>query len=339
LDTAPEFAPRKLAGSVDELLDGAERIGSHVPDDARSSAIFERVVIDGERCIVKYVHVDHDFMMRVTGDLGCLPRRVFVSGIVDAVPNGIDHATLGAAPWGRNGWGAALLMRDVSADLVPIGDDPVREEQHAGFLDAIAALSASLWGWKDTLGLLPHRSRWSFFGTPQLDGERALGFPEAVPKIAYEGWQRFAARVPADTAAAIDELRRDPAPLSDALLATPQTFLHGDWKMGNLGTGPDGRVILLDWAYPGRGPVCHELAWYLALNRARLPVGHTKESTIDELRAALERHRVDTNGWWDRQLALCLLGATVQFGWEKAYGDDAELGWWVDAAREGLCHL
>ena len=52
-------------------------------------------------------------------------------------------------------------------------------------------------------------------------------------------------------------------------------------------------MILLDWAYPGEGPVAHELAWYLALNRARLPVGHSKESTIDDLRSALERRGVD----------------------------------------------
>jgi hypothetical protein len=27
------------------------------------------------------------------------------------------------------------------------------------------------------------------------------------------------------------------------------------------------------------------------------------------------------------------------FGWEKAYGDDAELSWWCDAAREGARFL
>ena len=33
--------------------------------------------------------------------------------------------------------------------------------------------------------------------------------------------------------------------------------------------------------------------------------------------------------WWDRQLALCLLGAMVLFGWEKALGGyDEELAWW-----------
>jgi hypothetical protein len=255
---------------------------------------------------------------------------------MDAAPDVVDHATLGVAPWGPNGWGGALLMRDVGEDLVPIGDDPVPEEHHLAFVDAIAGLAARLWGWEDDLELLPHRLRWAWFGDDQLAGERDLGWPEAVPRIAAEGWERFTARAMADVAGPVHELRRDPTPLSVALATTPQTFLHGDWKFGNLGVGRNGRVILLDWAYPGQGPVCHELAWYLALNRARLPVGHTKETTIDAMRAALERNGIDTGGWWDRQLGLCLLGAVVQFGWEKAYGDDDELEWWLDAARQGL---
>ena len=55
----------------------------------------------------------------------------------------------------------------------------------------------------------------------------------------------------------------------------------------------------------------------------------------DPFRAALEGHGVATADWWERQLGLCLLGAVVQFGWEKAYGEDDELGWWLDAARAG----
>jgi hypothetical protein len=331
--------PRPVAGSVDELLAGAVRSGSFRPDDARSSASFERVVVDGEACVVKYVHPRSDFTMRVTGDIGCRPRRVWEAGLMDVAAASIDHATLGVAPWGPNGWGAALLMRDVSDELVPIGGDPVPERDHLAFLDAMAALTSSMWGWDDTLGLLPHRLRWSMFGTPQLEGEAALGWPEDVPRIAHEGWQRFATRAPADVVAAVDALRRDTTPLSDALLTTPQTFLHGDWKMGNMGIAGDGRVVLIDWAYPGRGPACHELVWYLALNRDRIPRGHTKESTIDDYRAALVARGIDTDPWWTTQLDLCLLGVLVLFGWEKALGDDDELGWWVEAARPGLCRL
>jgi hypothetical protein len=131
----------------------------------------------------------------------------------------------------------------------------------------------------------------------------------------------------------VGELRRAPWRLAEALGATPSTLLQGDWKLGNLGTRPDGRTILLDWAYPGEGPACHDLAWYLALNRARLP--ETKADAIGRFRRELQRRGVSTGGWWERQLGLCLLGALVQFGWEKALGDVDELGWWVDAARDG----
>jgi hypothetical protein len=336
-----ELLPRPVAASVEELLDGAVRLGDHRPEDARSGAQFERVVIDGQPCVVKYVHLDNDFTMRVSGDVGCRPLRVWAAGLMDLAPDLIDHAHLGAAPWGRNGWGGALLMRDLSDELVPVSDDPVPEDQHLGFLDACAGLAARSWGWEDDLGFLPHRLRWAWFGVAQLEGEAALGFPEAVPRIAVEGWQRFPGLVPTDVAEGIALLRRDTAPLSNAVLTTPQCFVHGDWKFGNLGTARDGRTVLIDWAYPGCGPVCHELVWYLAVNRARLPI--SKEATIDAFRAALERHGVDTDGWWERQLDLCLLGGLVEFGWEKSLGDSAdeqaELAWWVDAARQGLARL
>ena len=47
------------------------------------------------------------------------------------------------------------------------------------------------------------------------------------------------------------------------------------------------------------------------------------------------KHKASTpRPWWDRQLALCLLGALVQFGWEKALGGyDEELAWWEDRRR------
>ena len=34
--------------------------------------------------------------------------------------------------------------------------------------------------------------------------------------------------------------------------------------------------------------------------------------------------------------ALTLLGAMVQFGWEKALGTDIELDWWIDNAMTGV---
>ena len=333
---------RRLARSVDELLAGAERREAYANPDGRSSARFERVWIGGAPHVVKYTHLDDDFAMRVSGDLAARPARAWAAGLLDAAPTHIDHATVGAAlGHGRNGWGAALLMRDVSDDLLPLGDGTIPAAHHAAFLDGLAAFCAATWGWHDDPvtgpGLLPYAARWTWFGHAALDAERRLGWPERVPRLAADGWERFAARAPEALVQLIDDLRGDPAPLVAALQETPSCLLHGDVKASNMGRAADGRVVLIDWAYVGEGPACHELAWHLALDRARLPV--SKEATMEAFRSALAGHGVATDGWWERQLPLCLLGTVVQFGWEKAFGDDDELAWWCDAARPGAALL
>jgi thiamine kinase-like enzyme len=200
-------------------------------------------------------------------------------------------------------------------------------------LDSLALLSARMWGWHDDIGLVPLGSRLSWFGHASLEVEAELGWPVPVPEIAHDGWEKFAARAPKGVFEVVDSLRRDPAPLVDGLCETPMTFLHGDWKLGNLGIGADGRTVLIDWTYPGEGACCTELAWYLAVNRARMP--QSKEDAIEFFRAALERHGIATDVWFDRQLGLSLLASLVIFGWEKALGDEDELRWWCDRAAEG----
>jgi hypothetical protein len=330
------------AASVDELLLGADRRETFVNPDGRSTAAFERVWIDGRPHIVKYLHLDDDFTMRISGDIVCRPVRAWAAGLLDAAPDLVDHAVAGAAfGGGRNGWGAALLMRDVSDDLVAAGDMPFSPDEHQLLIDHLAGWCAATWGFRDDPvhgpGLLPYEARWAWFGHVALEGERSLGWPERVPAIAAEGWERFTARAPRRVAGLVEELWRDCTPLADALRATPSCLLHGDAKASNMGIAADGRMVLIDWAYVGEGPAAHELGWYLALNREKLPV--TKEATIEAFRLGLERHGVDTAGWWERQLGLCLLGALVLFGWEKAYGDDDELGWWCSTAAEGARFL
>jgi hypothetical protein len=332
------LTPRPVAGSVEELLAGATSREPFLHSDSKSGSGFERVVIDGEPHIVKYVHIDHDWTMRLCGDVGCKPLQVWASGLMDVLPERIDHGMVGAASgMGRNGWGAALLMRDLSDDLVPAGDDPIPLDDHLAYLETMAALAARTWEWSDETGLVPLANRYLWFSDVNLEIQRANGFPDPVPRIATEGWAQFAARAPGDVLDLVQALRSDVQPIVQALSTTPFAFLHGDWKLGNVGTARDGRTVLIDWTYPGIGPVGHDLAWYLALNRARLP--HSKEDAMDTLRAALGRQGVETDSWWERQIAVCLLGAVVEFGWEKALGDGAELGWWCDRAREGAAFL
>ena len=68
-------------------------------------------------------------------------------------------------------------MRDLGAELVPPGDDPLPEEQHLRFLDHLAGMCARTWGWHDDdVGLLPYAARWAWFGHAAIDVERALGW-------------------------------------------------------------------------------------------------------------------------------------------------------------------
>lgn len=324
--------PRVMA-TLAELTAGASGRVPIRPGDARSGSAFERVEIDGEWYVVKVMSYAGDWIMRVTGDRDYWTYRLWRSGLMHRLPACVDHTVVAMAldssgPHTQLG----VLMHDVSAALVPAGDTPVSMEQHLRFLDHLAALSAAFWAWPDRLGLMTMEQRLRFFAPETIMPELDRPDPGPVPLAAAEGWVRLAERRP-DLHHVAMMVHRDPAPLVAALDRTPSAFLHGDWKMGNLGSHPDGRTVLVDWAYPGSGPPCWDLAWYLALNRERLP--QSKDDAVSAFAEALRRRGVDTTGWFDHQVALCLLGMAVTFGWEKALGDDAELDWWAERALAG----
>jgi hypothetical protein len=304
--------------------------------DSKSGARFERITIGGERFVLKHVDRRHDWIMRQTGDTGCRPVRLWESGVLALVPPCIDHTIVGAA---RHRDGGAVLMRDVGAFLVPSGTSRLPLDQHLRFLAHLAAFHAATWGWHDDVGLLPFSHRYLFFLPVALEREEHLGFPSEVPRVATEGWRRLAAIAPS-THAALAPLLDAPWPLVEAIDDTPHAFLHGDWKLGNLGSAPDGRTVLVDWSMPGSGPPLAELAHYLALNTARLPDGHSKDDAIDAYRTALEAEGVVTDPWWERQLSLALLGVMLLLGWEKAYDETgSELAWWSARVHEGRTYL
>jgi hypothetical protein len=326
-----ELTPRPVAGSVNELIADATSREPMVVTDSKSGATFERVVIDGEHFVVKHLSTDHDWIARAYGDLGPWSVEVWSSGLLDLVPQSIDHTYAGAARSGRSG---AVLMHDVGEWMVPAGDVPVSEADHVGFLDDLAALHAAFWGWTDDVGLTPFANRFFMFSPWVIGCEERLGFPNQVPLIARTGWSRLQEVAPR-AAALLAPLNLDPSPIVAALEATPGTLVHGDVKLGNLGRHADGRTILVDWALPGQSVGCMELAYYLALNRARIPPTFDRETTIGAYRAALERHGIDTGPWWERQLGLSLLGIMVLLGWEKALGPPDDLVWWEQRALEG----
>jgi hypothetical protein len=323
-----------MAKSVEELLARASSRSLLISSDGKSGSIFERVEIDGERYFLKRLSRAADWIMRVTGDDVHRPYVIWQAGIMDWAPECIDH-TLVAMEVAGEGDEAVLsmLMRDVGPHLVPEGDEVVPDAQHAGFVEHLAALSAAFWGWDDPIGLTTMGQRLRFFAPDNIAPELLVDEVPGPIAAADVGWRRLPERSPLLSSMA-RAVHHDPELLTRPLAATPATFLHGDWKMGNLGTHPDGRTILLDWAYPGSGPACWDLCWYLALNQARLP--EPKGAAIERFRAALEAGGIPTGDWWQAQIDLCVVAIMVTFGWEKALGADDELGWWEDQVTAAL---
>jgi hypothetical protein len=226
-------------------------------------------------------------------------------------------------------------MRDVGAHLVPEGSATVDAEQEHRFIDAMAALHAAYHGFTGNDLLISLAMHYTFLSEATGAVEAERGGEDMVPKLIPAGWGRLGTMSPR-VARLIRGLLDDLSPLVLALEQTPQTMVHGDWKLGNMGGHPDGRTILLDWDRVSRGPATLDLAWYLAINCDRL--ARTKEALIDLYRARLEAQGVDTAGWFETQLELALVGAFLQLGWNKLGGNPEELAWW-DARLGAAAHL
>jgi hypothetical protein len=323
--------------SVDAMLaEATDRMPFH-SSDGKSGSTFERLRIGGEPYFLKSLSYDEDWIMRVTGDVDHRPLLSWRAGLYHETPDCIDHTLVAMAVDG-SGTSARLsmLMHDVGECLIPEGDEVVAPEVHESFIDHMAAMHAHFWGWRDDVGLSPLAHRFRFFAPDNIAAELRRVDVSPVILVADEGWRILAERAPSLSAIAAT-IHSDPQPLAHAISRTPSTFVAGDWKMGNLGRHPDGRTILLDWAYPGQAPGAWDLTWYLALNRARMP--QSKEATIDAYRAALERRGIDTTDWFDRQITLSLLATAACFGWEKAHGDEDELRWWEARAEHAMRQL
>lgn len=320
---------RTVLTSIDELLVGAvDRVV--LETNGKSGARLERVAIDGTAYVVKYLDETADWTLRAAGVPGTATVALWVRGLFDELPDCLHQPIVAVA---REGVVSALLMEDVARWLVPDGEEPLSEEQQARFLDHMATLHAAFWGADERIDVVSVEDRYLELSPRTAEREARLGSDHAVPPLIARGWPLLAEVAP-KAAEVVVPLVHEPGPLVRALASTPQTFVHGNWKLDNLGTDDRGRTVVLDWELPGRGAPLSDLAWFLAINCRRLAT--SKEAAIAHYRGALECAGIDTGSWWDRQLALCLVGGLVQFGWEKALGGyDDELAWWEERAVAG----
>lgn len=320
--------------TFDALLAAATSREPIKPSDSKSAAGFERLVIDGERYLVK--QLTDDWLAAGSLDRNARAVSLWESGVYDDLADIVDSTVVSGSRLGNSqGFPAALLMRDVSDCLVEV-DGAVDLDTHAAFLSAMAAIHARYWESPPTTDLMPFITTYRFLSPKQAVVEAdQLGDRSDVLRAVTPGWAALAELDP-ELTGMVMALLDDPQPLVAALATTPVTFVHGDWKMGNLGRRRDGRVVLLDWDRAGAGPGTADLAWYLAVNSDRLP--ESKEDAAQRYRTALEDLGVSTSGWWSRQLTLTLLGGFLQLGWSKV-DQPNELEWWGRWVRDGVAVL
>jgi hypothetical protein len=323
---------------IDDLLAGLDGREALTGAPGKSGATLTRAVRDGRPFVVKISRAGDDWTQHASGVLSGPVVPLWRSGVLHRLPEVINQPIVGVA---TEGWGpdrrTAVLMHDVGRWLIPVADDPVPLSVHQLLLSHLAAMHAAYWNPEPAWEIVPEMHRYLELSPWTARAEAAIGSAALVPRLVGRGWTALPSVAPR-AAAVAGPLSLDPGPLVRALASTPRTFVHGNWKLDNLGIDDRGRTVLLDWELPGLGAPLSDVAWYLAINCRRLP--ESKEASIDTYRWALESNGIPTEPWWDRQLGLCLLGGLVQFGWEKALGGyDEELAWWERQAVLGARYL
>lgn len=327
-----------LLSRIQDVLAALDDLNPLPDAPGKSGATLLRGRRGGRTYVVKLIDGRDDWTQHASGVLGGPIVPLWQRGILDRLPECINQPIIAVASEGvGRRRRTAVLMHDVTPWLIPAVDDPIPLSVHQLQLAHLATMHATLWEPGPEFDVVPQMHRYLELSPWTARAEAAIGSDHLVPPLLDRGW-RLLPQVAPRAAAIVGPLALDPGPLVAALADTPRSFVHGNWKLDNLGLDDRGRTVLIDWELPGLGAPCGDLAWYLAINCRRLP--QSKEAAIADYRSALEAAEVDTGGWWERQLGLALLGALVQFGWEKAFGGyDDELAWWEERAVEGARYL
>jgi aminoglycoside phosphotransferase (APT) family kinase protein len=316
------------------LISGLGEVAEHEPvvSTGWSGNVLERLALaDGRRLVAKRIVPGTNWIDRHTKDEG-REALLFTSGVLGRMPQAIDHAVVAAERDGDAWW---VVMRDVSASLLPDDKRPSREE-HRRILEAANLMWEEFWDEQ-----VPHLcTLHDCFGlfSPAIAEAEHDGL-DLLPKQYEVFWEAFAEAVDRDVAEAVLALVEDPAPLVAELEDRGTTLIHADIRDEQIGL--DGhRLILLDWGRASQGHPVVDFFWSICHNAWRIDATH--DELVEDFRHA-RGERDDP-----RALELGVIAGLVMYGWvfghSAAYHPDPaerdwarhELAWWVPRARRAL---
>jgi hypothetical protein len=355
--TSRHHAERPDAGGVTDwrdrllhdLLDENGLAGAReasFPTDGWSGATFTTMARSDRRFVLKRVSATKDWIVRATGD--DLLREAWV-----AFEGASRRTYLGAAadPDG----GAAILMPDLSGELMTWGDQPRSTGLDAADIDhlieRIVAFHATPWSDGIDVPWCPLAERLTLLSPAAAD--RYVAEANPVGAIFRDGWADFGRSAPFAARDLIERLSTDVGPLIAAMGRLPDVELHGDLKFANVARFRDGTIGFIDWQMTLRAPVAVELGWLLVSNSAELPV--PPDDVLRRYRAAWQRQAApeagrpfieDVIGDWERQVDLAMIVGLLLRGWRKSLDTVAgvtlgsgiaaadDLAWWSERAVE-----
>jgi hypothetical protein len=181
--------------------------------------------------------------------------------------------------------------------------------------------------------------------------ERTGPTRDAVAERLLPGWDAFDRLAPTAARDLIRMIGDDPRPLIDVLEAQPQTLIHGDLKLANVGIAADGAIEVVDWQMVTIAPIAVEIGWFLVANVASLPAA--PDAVIGRYRAHLARScgdledgRLGGSTFGDQGVAAAILVGLLLRGWRKGADTEAgvihasgvsaadDLAWWCERAVE-----
>ena len=326
------------------------------PHDGWSGSSLSLIDRGDRRFVLKRTSAALDWIVRATRDHD-LREAWFANALASIGPDSawirMTSPYLGAAV---DGDGAAILMPDLSGELIAWERPSLEPGLPESLLVSVLTTAARL----HFIGrrvpaegsvpwcLLPERIL--LLTRPTAEGYRADGNPVGERFIA--GWDAFDRQAPTAARGLVRRLADDPQPLVAALGTLPSTMLHGDLKLSNVASLPEG-IAFIDWQMATFAPVAVELGWFLVSNVAQLP--ESPETALERYRAIVEAMTRDSGldperdaglGDWDAQVDLAMLVGLLLRGWRKGLDAEAglvlptgvtaadDLAWWSDRALE-----
>src|SRR5690349_300756 len=99
--------------TTEELLSGASGREPLRREDGLSNVPMERLVVAGQRCVLKHMSLEIDWVMRLSNDTRCRASLMQDLGLYERITPWVDPLVLGVGhDAGTTTW--SILMRDAS---------------------------------------------------------------------------------------------------------------------------------------------------------------------------------------------------------------------------------